>query len=99
MQVAGFKLEGFDGDAIKKAMKKQVDAAMRDRQQSLQQVVDGLARSHKGRPVDEIKPVLAKRWRDALDGSGSISEPQLSEWAQYLSDGRKIQFKYDGTNW
>ena len=44
-----------------------------------------------GQQVEAIKPVLQAEW-SRVNG-GSIRDPELSEWAQHISDGRRIEMR------
>lgn len=57
----------------------------------LQPVLDGLLAEYAGQPVDTIKPVLAQRWAAANEGA-SIEDPDLTNVAQALSDGKRVIF-------
>lgn len=57
----------------------------------LQPVLDGLHAEYAGHPVDTIKPVLAQRWAAMNDGA-SITDPDLTNVAQAISDGKRITF-------
>lgn len=53
-----------------------------------QQMLDRLGRQYAGQSVETIKPVLQAEW-SRVNG-GSITDPELSDWAQHISDGRRI---------
>lgn len=57
----------------------------------LQQLLDRLGRQYEGQQVEAIKPVLQAEW-SRVNG-GSIRDPELSEWAQHISDGRRIEMR------
>jgi hypothetical protein len=55
----------------------------------LQLILDQILEQYAGRPVDEIKPVLASEWT-ACTGGGSITDPDLTRYASVISRGRRI---------
>ena len=48
------------------------------------------------RPVAEIKPALKRAWEK---GGGSVTEPELTEYAQMIDDGTKITFEAGQIQW
>jgi len=50
--------------------------------------------THAGHPVDEVKPALQARWSAVNDGA-SITDPELTQYAQALSDGRRVVVQPD----
>ena len=57
---------------------------------------DRLHAQYAGRPVEEIKPALKAAWEK--DG-GSITDPELTEYSQMISDGTKITFEAGPIQW
>lgn len=53
-----------------------------------QAVIDDLASRYRGRPVEEITPVLAARWHEVA--RGSLDAAELAEWSRWLSQGESI---------
>ena len=45
-------------------------------------------RAYKGRPVSEIKPALQREWKKI---GGSITDPELTQYASSISEGVRIQ--------
>lgn len=80
----------FDENALQQVVR----ASVTNLVASYQQLFDELRVTHAGRPVGEIKPVLQARWQSIA--GGEITDPELSEWAQHVSDGTNIHFSYDG---
>lgn len=58
-----------------------------------QQMLDSLVERYEGRPVSEIKPVLSHAW-EAVNG-GSITEPELTDFANQISNGTRIVFEVE----
>lgn len=56
---------------------------------TFQPILDGVFNELSGRPVEEIKPVLKKRWEAGNDGA-SLTEPELTKYATEISNGRRI---------
>lgn len=55
-----------------------------------QRMFDRLAGTYKGRPIAEIKPALQREWARI---GGSISDPELSEYAAHISEGTPIEMR------
>lgn len=49
-----------------------------------------------GKPVEQIKPALQRLWASY---DGSIDDPELSDFAQLLSDGVRIEFIPEDIRW
>lgn len=90
-----FKFE-FDEKAFKRAVGQQIEDHVKDVSRDMTRDFDRLHAEFSGRPVDEIKPALKKVWE--RDG-GSISDPELTEYAQLISDGTRIAFEPGGAQW
>lgn len=73
-----------------KELEKAVRPALKDIASDYQKMFDSLLRRYKGRPVSEIKPVLRREWSRV---GGSISEPELTEYATHISGGTRIQMR------
>ncbi len=73
-----------------KELEKAVRPALKDIASDYQKMFDSLARRYKGRPVSEIKPVLRREWSRV---GGSISDPELTEYATHISEGTRIQMR------
>ena len=73
-----------------KELEKAVRPALKDIASDYQKMFDSLSRRYKGRPVSEIKPVLRREWSRV---GGSISDPELTEYANHISEGTRIQLR------
>lgn len=73
-----------------KELEKAVRRALKDIASDYQKMFDSLLRRYKGRPVSEIKPVLRREWSRV---GGSISDPELTEYATHISEGTRIQMR------
>jgi hypothetical protein len=86
----------FDDRALRKAVEKEAAAGIADMADEMTAEMETLRRQYRGRPAAEIKPAL--RVLFTRDG-GSISEPELGEYAQMISDGTRIEFQADPPRW
>jgi len=57
-----------------------------------QRMFDRLAGQYKGRPVAEIKAALQREWASM---GGSISDPELTDYAEHISEGVKIRIELE----
>lgn len=73
-----------------KELEKAVKPALKDIASDYQKMFDSLLRRYKGRPVSEFKPVLRPEWSRV---GGSISDPELTEYATHISEGTRIQMR------
>jgi len=73
-----------------KELEKAVRPALKDIDSDYQKMFDSLLRRYKGRPVSEIKAVLRREWSRV---GGSISDPELTEYATHISEGTHIQMR------
>lgn len=73
-----------------KELEKAIRPAMKDIASDYQKMFDSLSRRYKGRPVSEIKPVLKREWSRV---GGSISDPELTDYATLISEGTRIQMR------
>ena len=73
-----------------KELEKAVRPALKDIASDYQKMFDSLLRRYKGRPVSEIKPVLKREWARI---GGSISDPELTDYASLISEGTRIQMR------
>ena len=73
-----------------KELEKAVRPALKDIASDYQKMFDSLLRRYKGRPVSEIKPVLRREWSRV---GGSISDPELTEYATHISEGTRTQMR------
>ncbi|MGY4936027.1 hypothetical protein ACWD7T_34050 [Streptomyces sp. 900116325] len=75
----------FDSNAFKRNLQKVANDAATTVGRKLSVMLNGMSAEFKGRPVEEIKPVLQSRW--ASTAGGSITDPELSEYAAKISEG------------
>lgn len=79
----------FDSTGFKRNLKKVANDAAAVVAAKLSTMLNGMSREYKGRPVEEIKPVLQRRWSGVADGS--ITDPELSEYAGRISRGESFE--------
>lgn len=58
--------------------------------------LDQLRHQYAGHPIDEIKPALQRLFEGY---GGSITEPELSDWAQLIADNTRIEMKPEPVDW
>jgi hypothetical protein len=56
----------------------------------MQQVLDRLAQTQNGKPLDQVKRALKTEWERA---GNKISDPELTKWAGLLSSGTRIELR------
>jgi hypothetical protein len=82
----------FNEDAFKQV----AQDAVQDMAGQQNRDLEALRLHYTGRPVDEIKPALQALFAGY---DGNITEPDLSDWAQLLSDGTKIEMVAEPIDW
>ncbi|MFD7867298.1 hypothetical protein [Streptomyces sp. NPDC059783] len=75
----------FNTNAFKRNLRKVVNEAAGEVGRKLSTMLNGMSAQFKGRPVEEIKPVLQQRW--AAVAGGSITDPELSQYAEQIAGG------------
>lgn len=75
----------FDSNGFKRNLKKVANEAAQQVARKLSTMLNGMSTEFKGRPVEEIKPVLQQRW--TATAGGSVTDPELSEYAAKISAG------------
>lgn len=73
-----------------KALQKLVQPAIDEMAKEYNRDFESLARQYRGKPVEQIKPALQRIFKKR---GGKISDPELSDYAQQISDGVKIIFR------
>ena len=90
-----FKFD-FDPQAFERAIRKDVEEHVRDLSSEMTREFDLIRARYAVQPVADIKPALKQVWEK--DG-GSISDPELTEYAQMISDGTQIEFQAGPIKW
>lgn len=80
----------FDERAFKRAVEEQAQSAINEIAKNMTRDLSRLSNQYAGHPIDEIKPALKRVWEK--DG-GSLTDPELTQYAQAISDGTRIEFK------
>lgn len=78
----------FDDDAFRQVADEAVQRAAEEQTRDL----DALRQQYTGQPLDVIRPALQHLF---VGYGGSITEPELSEWAQLIHDGTRIEMVAD----
>jgi hypothetical protein len=87
--MSSFKFD-FDERKFRGEVEKAAQQGVNDVAKELTRDIDRLRLEYQGRPVGSIKPAL-KRLFDRR--GGKITEPELSQYAEMISGGTKIEFK------
>lgn len=77
----------FDSKGFEKEVQNAAREGVRDVATQYERMFTSLRRRYAGRPVDEIKPALRREWRRI---GGSITDPDLTEYATLISEGHRI---------
>jgi hypothetical protein len=83
----------FDTKAFERQLKKAANEAVQKIARNLSTMLNGMSQEYKGRPVEEIKPVLQQRWNRVADGS--ITDPQLTQYAEQVAAGGTFNITAD----
>jgi hypothetical protein len=81
----GFK---FNDRAIQKVANQGVQKMASD----LTHALNGLTSRYKGKPVEEIKPEIQRVWAKHT-GGGSITDPELTQFAEQIQAGGRVQVR------
>jgi hypothetical protein len=72
------------------AMKKLINDGVREVASRYQALLDELAISQVGRPLNEVKTALRSGWRKI---GGDLTDPELTQYAEHLKDGERIEVR------
>lgn len=86
----------FDEKAFRRAVGKQIDAAVKDISAERNADMKRLDAEFGGKPVEVIMPALRRAFQ--RDG-GSLTEPELTKYAEAIRDGVQIRFRPGQTHW
>ncbi|MFG2540694.1 hypothetical protein ACGFU4_36190 [Streptomyces sp. NPDC048511] len=84
----------FDTRAFERGIKKAAGETAQKLAADLTKMLNGMSGEFKGRPVEEIKPVLQQRWKRTTDG-GSITDPELTQYAEQIIAGGTFNITAD----
>lgn len=82
----------FDDQAFKRIAQEALEKVAAEQTAELEQ----LRQQYTGAPLDAIRPALQQLFARY---DGKITEPDLSEWAQRVQDGTRIQLTADDIDW
>jgi hypothetical protein len=80
----------FDMKALEREIQQKTQALVRDLASQTTRELDNLRHKYEGQPVDVIKPELQRIF---CQQGGSITDPELTEWAQMIAVGKRIVMK------
>jgi len=55
-----------------------------------QKLLDALASSHAGKPLEEVKAALRSGWQGL---GGDLTDPELTQYAECVKEGRRIEIR------
>lgn len=87
---------GFNEKAFRREIEKQARGALRDETRRIQREMDRFTARYAGLPVEQVKPALKQMWE--RDG-GSLTDPELTEYAEVISEGGQINFQLGDYRW
>lgn len=73
------------------ALRRMTNDIVQDQAGRLQEVLDRVFKVARGKNLEWVKARLAQEWQSEL--GGEITEPELSEYAQTLVEGRRIKVR------
>lgn len=82
----------FNEDAFRQIAEEAVTNVAAEQTRDLER----LRAQYAGRPVEEIKPALQALFAGY---GGSITDPELSDWAQLISDNTRIEMTAAPIDW
>lgn len=88
---AGFEIK-WNKRALERAVKEAASKGVREIAERMQRVVDAVSLSQAGKTAAEIAPAL-KREMARIDVT--ITDPELTQYAQAISEGRRIMMQPD----
>lgn len=80
-------------DELKRESERAAGEGYRQFQREAQRVMDRFVQQHKGKPVDDIKPLLRRQWRTSF--GETLTEPDLTKYATAAADGQFFTVKAD----
>ena len=80
----------FDSRDFERQVKKAAERGVRQIANEYQRMFDSLGRQYRGKPVEVVKPALRREWARI---GGSISDPELTDYARLISEGTRIEMR------
>lgn len=77
-------------------MRRVAEEAVRDMAAQQTQDLERLRQQYTGQPIEAIRPALQQLFGGY---GGSITEPDLSDWAQLIHDGTRIEMTPEPIDW
>lgn len=78
----------FDSDSFEREVERQAQSAINEMARGMTSEFDRLAQQYKGQSVEVIKPEIRRVFEK--DG-GSITDPELTDYAKLISNGQHIE--------
>lgn len=75
-----------------RALKKAVNQGVQKMADDLTKALNGLTASCEGRPLEEIKSEIHRVWAKH-SGGGSITDPELTQFAEQIQVGGRVQVR------
>jgi hypothetical protein len=88
-EMSSFKFD-FDERKLRRDVEKAAQQGVNDVAKELTHDMERLRLQYRGRPADSIKPALKRLFERR---GGKITEPELTQYAEMISGGTKIEFK------
>ncbi|MFI2620413.1 hypothetical protein [Streptomyces sp. NPDC018584] len=85
------KFSTADRRKLERQIAKQVAPAVKRVEKDLVKMLNGMSAELSGQPVEAIKPVLQKRFAKTCGGDGSITDPELTQYAEAISRGESFR--------
>ncbi len=89
--MSGFKMN----PNWERELAREIDKGVRKMGQDLERALNGLTPTYKGRPLPEVKTAVSRTWVRSTDG-GSITDPELTTYAETIRGGARIIVRYEG---
>jgi hypothetical protein len=80
----------FDERKFRREVEKAAQEGVDEAAKKLTREIDRLRLQYQGRPVDTIKPALKRLFERR---GGKLTEPELTQYAEMVRDGTRIEFK------
>jgi len=87
---SGFSFD-FNAKDLEREVMRAAESGMNDLAKQYERLFESMSRKYMGQPISDIKPVLRREWL-RMTGK-SIADPDLTDYAQAISDGTKVKFK------
>jgi hypothetical protein len=75
------------------ALKKVLQKAVQGKASELTRALNALTATHQGKPLDEVKRAVQATWTRHAGRGGSITDPELTKFAEEIAAGRRVQVR------